>query len=232
MTRMTYATMFDRNRAWADERKRTDPEYFERLAETHTPHTLYIGCSDARVSIGALTQTQPGELFVHRNVANLVLPTCSNLLALLQYAVETLRVEDVMVCGHYGCGGVKAAMAGPSASALVDGWIANVRMVGRLHEDELAAIDDDEARYRRLVELNVIEQVRNLSRTPPVRDAWAEGFPLRVHGVVYDIHDGLLRDLDITIDAASAAEGEIGAGSEAYQQAMSTDDEPRTLSTV
>ncbi len=228
----TYATIFDRNRAWASERKRTNPEYFARLAEKHTPHTLYIGCSDARVPVSSLTQTEPGELFVHRNVANLVLPTCASLLALLEYAVETLQVEDVMVCGHYGCGGVKAAMAGPGASTLVDGWIANVRLVARLHEDELAAIDDEDARYRRLVELNVIEQVRNLSRTPPVRDAWAAGLPLRVHGIVYDIHDGLLRDLDITIDAASAAEGEIGAGSQAYQQAMSTSDDPRELSTV
>jgi carbonic anhydrase len=232
----TYASIFDRNRAWADGLTRDDPGYFERLAATHEPHTLYIGCSDARVPVTSLTQTEPGELFVHRNVANLVVPTCASLLAVLQYAVQALKVRDVVVCGHHGCGGVKAAMREEAAPVLVEGWIANVRMVARLHDEELAAIEDEGARYRRLVELNVIEQVRNLSRTVPVREAWAAGSTLRLHGIVYDIHDGLLRDLGVTIEGESAAAAAVpGAGDDAPaaragSRAPRTSDEQRVLS--
>ena len=200
----SYDSIFAGNRAWATAQTAEDPEYFERLSRQHTPHTLFIGCSDARVPVNSLTHTQPGELFVHRNVANLVVPTCANLLAVLQYAVQALDVRDVVVCGHYGCGGVKAAMGDDAAPTLVEGWISNIRMVARLHDDELAEIEGEGARYRRLVELSVIEQVRNLSRTVPVREAWAAGSELRLHGIVYDIHDGLLRDLGVTMDAPPA----------------------------
>lgn len=201
----SYDSIFAGNRTWVAAQTAQDPDYFERLSRQHTPHTLYIGCSDARVPVDALTQTGPGELFVHRNVANLVVPTCANLLAVLQYAVQALKVRDVVVCGHYGCGGVKAGMSDDAAPTLVEGWISNIRTVGRLHADELAAIADEGARYRRLVELSAIEQVRNLSRTVPVREAWAAGAELRLHGIVYDIHDGLLRDLGVTMDAPAGA---------------------------
>lgn len=198
----SYDSIFDRNREWASSITQKDPEYFTHLSSTHTPHTLYIGCSDARVPVTSLTQTEPGELFVHRNVANLVVPTDANIMAVVQYAVEALGVKDVVVCGHFGCGGVRAAMSDTAAGVLVDGWISGIRTVGRLHKDELAALDED-ARYRRLVELNVIEQVLNLSRSAPVREAWEAGNPLRLHGVVYDIQDGLLRDLGVTLTADS-----------------------------
>ncbi|WP_236646350.1 carbonic anhydrase [Gemmatirosa kalamazoonensis] len=189
-----------------------DPNYFPRLASQHRPHALFVGCSDARVPAEVITQATPGELFVHRNIANQAHPTDTNLNAALQYAVEALAVEDVVVCGHEGCGGVRAAMH-EEAPPLVDTWVAGVRTIVRLHADELSRIPDLERRLTRLVELNVMEQVFNISRSPIVQSAWAAGRTLRVHGWVYGIGSGLLRDLGVTMDGAPlrAALGKVKA---------------------
>ena len=198
---MRFQDILEKNRAWVEECTRKDPNMIAREAGQHQPKMLWIGCSDARVPANVITQTGLGEMFVHRNVANLVVPTDNNLMAVVQYAVEVLQVGDVIVCGHYGCGGVKAAM-GAGAPPLVDNWLSNIRASVRLYADELAALPTEEARYERLVELNVIEQVYNLSRLAPVREAWAAGRTLRLHGTVYPITTGLLRDLGVTVDGA------------------------------
>ena len=204
---MTYRRILERNRRWVDATRQSDPDFFARLAEKHEPHFLFIGCSDARVPANVITQTHAGEMFVHRNVANLVVPTDTNLLAVLEYAVEALGVSDVFVCGHYGCGGVKAAMAS-ARLPLVDNWLNNIRTVQRLHAAELDTIADAAQRYRRLVELNVVEQVYNLSRTPVVEAAWARGSELRLHGWVYELTEGLLRDLDVTLEGRRSGAGQ------------------------
>lgn len=195
---MTIDALLGRNREWVADRTRTDPDYFRRLAAQHKPHALWIGCSDARVPADAITGTEPGEMFVHRNIANQVVATDNNLLAVVQYAVEVLRVADIVVCGHEECGGVMASL-GPPAPAHVEHWLAHVRTVARLHAAELLPLAH-EARVRRLVELNVREQVFNLARLPVVQRAWAEGSALRVHGWVYGLKDGRLRDLGVTVD--------------------------------
>jgi carbonic anhydrase len=193
----TLEMLLAQNKAWVSERTSEDAEFFLRQVNEHRPQYLWIGCSDARVPANVVTRTSAGEMFVHRNIANLVVPTDNNLLAVLQYAIEVLQVKDVIVCGHQRCGGVLASM-GEVALPLVDAWLENIRMVRRLHAAELAAIPDDDARYRRLVELNVVEQVSSLSRLPVVRAAWERGATLRLHGIVYDIADGILRDLGVT----------------------------------
>ena len=197
-SRVHFPQLLDRNREWVAERVGADRDYFTRQAAKHEPHFLWIGCSDARVPANVVTRTDAGEMFVHRNIANTVVPTDNNLLAVLQYAIEVLKVEDVIVCGHEGCGGVRAAMGQVDNLPLVDAWLDRVRTVARLHADELAAIADEDKRYRRLVSLNVQEQVATLAKIPLVRDAWARGATLRLHGVVYDIADGVLRDLGVT----------------------------------
>jgi carbonic anhydrase len=201
---MSSHTLLEKNRHWVATQTARDPEYFVRLAKTHSPKYLFIGCSDARVPADVLTQTKPGEMFVHRNIANMVVPTDNNLLAVLQYGVEALGIEDIIVCGHEGCGGVRAAL-GSGAPPLVDNWLTNIRTVVRLHADELDMIEDLDDRAKRLVELNVQEQVYNICRIPVVQAAWAKGISLRVHGWVYALHQGLLRDLDVTIDGSHAA---------------------------
>jgi carbonic anhydrase len=195
---MSAGHLLDRNRAWVARRTRHDPDCFAREALRHEPHTLYIGCSDARVPSERITGSDLGEIFVHRNIANQVVATDNNLLAVVQYAVEVLEVRDVIVCGHGQCGGVRAALGG-EAPPHVEGWLAHVRTVARLHQAELGAIADPAARHIRLVELNVREQVGNLSRLPVIRRAWADGRPLQLHGWVYGIHDGLLRDLGVSM---------------------------------
>jgi carbonic anhydrase len=199
---MRFQDILERNRAWVDETMRTDPQTFAREAGQHRPKMLFIGCSDARVPANVITQTGLGEMFVHRNVANLVVPTDTNLLAVVQYAVEVLQVGGVIVCGHYGCGGVKAAMDTAAVPPHVDNWLSHIRASVRLYADELAEMATEEARYERLVELNVIEQVYNLSRLAPVQEAWAAGRTLRLHGCVYPITTGLLRDLGVTMDGS------------------------------
>jgi carbonic anhydrase len=196
---MSVTRFLEQNRTWVTERTRQDPDYFRREADRHQPACLFVGCSDARVPANVITGTEIGELFVHRNVANQVVATDPNLLAVVQYAVEVLRVTDIVVCGHEGCGGIHAAL-GPRMPAHVESWLAHVRAVARLHAAQLAALANEADRRRLLVELNVREQVRNLGLLPPVQDAWRAGRELRVHGWVYSLTDGLLRDLDIAFD--------------------------------
>jgi carbonic anhydrase len=192
---MSTQRFLDANRAWARERLQRDPDYFRRRAQQHKPSCLFIGCSDARVPVDVITQTDVGEIFVHRNIANQVIATDNNLQAVLQYAVEVLRVTSVVVCGHEECGGVKAALD-QGAPAQVDQWITHVRDVARLHHDELQAVADPKHRVRRLVELNVAEQVYNLRRLPAIQSAAERGWPLEICGWVYGLDDGLLRELD------------------------------------
>lgn len=191
-----YQRLFRRNREWVAERTAADPAFFTRRARSQSPTFLFIGCSDSRVSAELLTGVQPGEMFVHRNVANLAVHTDLNFLTVLQYAVDVLRVSDILVCGHYGCGGVRAAMS-PDPHGFVDHWLGNVRDVMRLHETELAQLapGPNGPRERRLVELNAAEQARRIRRAPVVQAAWARGQGLSIHAMVYDLSDGILHDL-------------------------------------
>jgi carbonic anhydrase len=193
------ADLFERNRAWAGAMAADDPEFFTDLARRQTPEYLWIGCSDSRVPANQIVGLAPGDVFVHRNVANIVVHTDLNCLSVLQYAVDVLRVRRVIVCGHYGCGGVSAALEG-TRHGLIDNWLRHVADVGEKHAAELASLPE-EARLDRLCELNVIEQVENVCQTTIVGDAWARGQELTVHGLVYGLHDGLLRDLGVTTSA-------------------------------
>ena len=186
--------LFARNRAWAEAMTRRDPEFFSRLRNQQAPQFLWIGCSDSRVPANEIVGLLPGEMFVHRNVANVVVHADVNCLSCLQYAVDVLKVRDVIVCGHYGCGGVLSALR-DDRLGLVDNWLRHVQDVRWKHETELDALPDDAARHRRLCELNVVEQVLNVSQTTVVREAWARGQPLELHGWIYDVGDGLLHDL-------------------------------------
>lgn len=186
--------IFKNNRRWVSEKLQQDPNYFKKLATGQKPRYLFIGCSDSRVPASGISGTQPGQMFVHRNIANVVVHTDLNLLSVLQYSVEVLGVQDVIVCGHYGCGGVKAAM-GDQQFGLIDNWLRNIKDMISQHQDELEAIPDEEARFRRTVELNVIEQVNNLYKTTIVQNAISAGKPLRLHGLVYDIANGVLKDI-------------------------------------
>jgi carbonic anhydrase len=188
--------MFVNNRNWVDLRRDQDPDYFERLAQGQSPRHLFIGCSDSRVNANEITGSSTGDLFVHRNVANLVVATDVNFMSVLQFAVEVLKVDHVIVCGHYGCGGGHAAVDGEVHGTL-DMWLTSIRDVYRLHYEELEAIDDPLVRHRRLVELNVEEQVYHLSATSIIQQAWPDNVVEHVHGWVYDIREGLLRDLDV-----------------------------------
>jgi len=192
------------NRQWAARMKADDPTYFARRSAHQEPHFLFIGCSDSRVPTELLTGVAPGELFSHRNIANQVFPTDLNLLSVMQYAVDVLDVEHVVVCGHYNCGGVKAAL-GTASYGVVDHWLSNIRNVVRWNQDELDAIPDEDARLRRLVELNAIEQVYQLSRSPIIQRSWQRGRRPMLHGLVYDLHDGLLRTLVSGIDGPEKA---------------------------
>jgi carbonic anhydrase len=191
--------LFANNKAIVEQITRDDPDFFERRAGKQEPHFLFIGCSDSRVPIETLTGVAPGEMFVHRNIANQVLSGDMNLLSVLQYAVEVLDVEHVIVCGHYQCGGVKAAM-GDMSLGLIDHWLAGLRDQVRRHESELEAEADEQVRFNRVVELNVLRQIYNLSRTPIVQNAWTRGRRPSLHGIVYDIHDGRLRPLVLEVD--------------------------------
>jgi carbonic anhydrase len=190
--------LLENNRAWSERIKADDPEFFTALAEQQTPHYLWIGCSDSRVPSTQLIGLQAGELFVHRNVANLVVHTDFNCLSVLQYAVDVLKVRHIIVCGHDGCGGVQAAMKNLTLG-LIDNWLRHVQDVMQRYEALLSAIEDGEHRLNRLCELNVIEQVINVGQTTIVQNAWSRGQELAVHGWIYGVGDGLLRDLDICI---------------------------------
>ena len=195
--------LLDQNRAWAENIKATDPEFFLTLAKQQSPRFLWIGCSDSRVPATQLAGMLPGEMFVHRNVANVVDHTDFNCLSVMQYAVDVLKVEHIIVCGHHGCGGVKAAMDNLQLG-LIDNWLRHVQDVVHEHEELLAKIDDENERLDRLCELNVIEQVLNVGRTTIVQSAWQRGQELVIHGWIYGLQNGLLRDLDVTIDSREA----------------------------
>jgi carbonic anhydrase len=189
--------LFENNRAWARGIVEREPNFFASLAAQQTPRFLWIGCSDSRVPANEIVGLMPGELFVHRNVANVVVHTDLNCLSVLQYAVDVLAVQHVIVCGHYGCGGVRAAFL-KMPLGLIDNWLRHVQDVRERHQPQLAPLEDDEIRIDRLCELNVVDQVRHVGETTIVRDAWQRGQRLTLHGWIYDVKDGLLRDLGCT----------------------------------
>jgi carbonic anhydrase len=204
----TLTHLIDNNRAWAAEMTRQDPGFFNSLAGQQAPQYLWIGCSDSRVPANQIVGLLPGEMFVHRNVANVVVHTDLNCLSTVQFAVDVLRVGHIIVCGHYGCGGVLAALRNDKLG-LIDNWLRHIQDVRWKHQQELDALETEAQRHRRLCELNVIEQVVNVSQTTVARDAWARGQDLAVHGWIYDIADGLLRDLGITVTAELRVGGSI-----------------------
>jgi carbonic anhydrase len=205
----TLSRLLENNRAWARARARDDPDFFPRLARQQAPPFLWVGCSDSRVPANEIVGLDPGELFVHRNVANVFVPTDLNALSVLQFAVDALKVRDVIVCGHYGCGGVKAALE-DERHGIVDLWLAHVREVRDEHAARLAGLSGAE-RLGRLCELNVLEQAARVCRTQVVRDAWERGQPLGVHAWIYGLSDGFLRDLGMTV----AAPGELSRARDA-----------------
>jgi carbonic anhydrase len=194
--------LFANNRAWAEEMARREPDFFPRLARQQTPQYLWIGCSDSRVPANQIVGLLPGEMFVHRNVANVVVHTDLNCLSALQFAVDVLRVRHVIVCGHYGCGGVLAALRDDSLG-LIDNWLRHVQDVRGKHHLRLAQVQDEKQRHDRLCELNVIEQVANVCQTTVVREAWGRGQELAVHGWIYGLGDGLLRDLGVCVTSGA-----------------------------
>jgi carbonic anhydrase len=187
-----YEKLLLENKAWASEKVTDDPDYFNRLAHVQTPEFLWIGCSDSRVPANEITGTQPGEIFVHRNVANMVVHTDLNVLTVLEYAVHHLKVKHVIVCGHYGCGGVKASMTQHNFG-IINKWLRNIKDVYRYHRDEIDNIKDEESRVNRMVELNVQEQVMNLAKTSIIQKAWKQNQFPHLHGWVYGLKDGLIK---------------------------------------
>lgn len=190
--------IFTNNKQWVQERLDQDPEYFKKLSLGQKPPILWIGCSDSRVPANEITGTQPGEIFVHRNIANMVIHTDMSMLSVLDYAVNVLKVKHIIVCGHYGCGGVIAAMDNQEVG-LIDNWLRHIKDVYRLHKEELDAISDHEEKMRRMVEINVEEQVFDLVKTSIVQKAWRKEQPLYVHGLVYDVANGILKNLDVSV---------------------------------
>lgn len=199
----TLKRIFDSNREWAQRIEREQPGFFEQLSKQQNPDFLWIGCADSRVPANEIMNLPPGEVFVHRNIANLVVHTDLNCLSVIQYAVEVLKVKHIIVCGHYGCGGVRAAMDDTN-HGLIDNWLRHIRDVYRYYRETLEAIQDPNERRDRLCELNIIEQVSNVCNTTMVRDAWAKGQRLDVHGWIYHLEDGLIRDLQVTMTGESA----------------------------
>jgi carbonic anhydrase len=196
----TLKDCFEANRKWAERMRQRDPGFFERLVHAQKPELLWIGCSDSRLPPDKLLERLPGEIFVHRNVGNVVVHTDLNCLSVLQYGIEVLKVRHVIVCGHYGCGGVTAAMT-PQPLGLIDNWLRHIRDVYMANRAELDAIAEPLARENRLCELNVAAQVANVCHTTIVQDAWRRGQSLTVHGWIYDLMDGLLRDLDLVVES-------------------------------
>ncbi|MDP1800963.1 MAG: carbonate dehydratase [Bacteroidota bacterium] len=192
-----YQKLIDGNRLYALSKKFDDPEYFKKLSLGQKPDYLWIGCSDSRVPANEVTNTESGEMFVHRNIANMVVHTDFNLMSVLEYAVNVLSVKHIIVCGHYGCGGVRAAMSA-SSYGLVDNWLRNIKDVYFKHKEELDKISDEDRRTDRLTELNVMEQVRNLAKTMIVQNAWHAGKKIEIHGWVYGLNNGLISELNIS----------------------------------
>ena len=195
--------LIDRNIAWSARVHAEAPGYFDRLATRQSPEFFWIGCSDSRVPANVIAGLDPGEVFVHRNVANVVHSSDLNLLSALEFAVEALSIREIIVCGHYGCGGVKAATE-DMPHGLADHWLEPIRRLARGHAEALARIGSEEARRDRLAELNVLDGVARVAETPILRQAWGKGTPVRVHGLIYALKDGLLRDLDCTVDRTHA----------------------------
>jgi carbonic anhydrase len=193
-----YNKLLENNKEWVARKTKHDPDYFNRLANGQKPPVLWIGCSDSRVPANEIIGAEPGEVFVHRNIANMVVHSDMNLLSVLDYAVNVLQVKHIIVCGHYGCGGVQTAMTNKHVG-IIDNWIRHIKDVYRFHQKELNEIEDEKARFNRFVELNVMEQVLDLAKTSIVQGAWESGQEVHVHGWVYDVKDGLINDLKITI---------------------------------
>lgn len=191
-----YKKILDNNKKWVENKLAISPDYFKSLADGQNPPLLWIGCSDSRVPANEIIGAEPGEVFVHRNIANMVVHSDMNMLSVLDYAVNALKVKHVIVCGHYGCGGVKAAM-GNSSIGIIDNWIRHIKDVYRFHQDELDAISDEKERFNKFVEVNVKEQVMDLAKTSIVQNAWKKGQELSLHGWVYGLNDGYVTDLGV-----------------------------------
>ncbi len=191
-----YKKILDNNKQWVENKLAISPNYFKNLAEGQNPPLLWIGCSDSRVPANEIIGAEPGEVFVHRNIANIVVHSDMNMLSVLDYAVNALKVKHVIVCGHYGCGGVKAAM-GNSSIGIIDNWIRHIKDVYRFHQQELDAIESEKERFNKFIEINVKEQVMNLAKTSIVQNAWKNGQELSLHGWVYGLNDGYVTDLDV-----------------------------------
>jgi carbonic anhydrase len=196
---MTLRNLLEKNRRWSDSVKAQEPDFFTALVEQQSPEFLWIGCSDSRVAANTIVGMWPGEIFVHRNIANIVTHTDMNCLSVIQYAVEVLKVRHIIVTGHYGCGGVKAAMD-DSSHGLIDNWLRHIQDTASLYDEYLSALPDNESRFDKLCELNVIEQVINVAETTTLQDAWGRGQKVDVHGLIYALNDGILRDLDISVE--------------------------------
>lgn len=195
-----YNELIEGNKVWVKNTLKVNPDFFEKLSKSQQPQYLWIGCSDSRVPATEITNSLPGSIFVHRNIANMVVHTDSNLLSVVNYAVEVLKVKHIIVCGHYGCGGVKAAMTNGDYGYL-NNWLLHIKDVYRLHQAELDAIKDEEARFERFVELNVQEQVHDLSKVSFIQEKWKEGEYPYIHGWVYSLKDGLIRDMNVSINS-------------------------------
>ncbi|MEO8649233.1 MAG: carbonate dehydratase [Acidobacteriota bacterium] len=200
MEKLTH--LLENNRRWSERVRQNEPTFFTELAEQQTPEYLWVGCSDSRVSANTIVGLNPGEIFVHRNIANLVIHTDMNCLSVLQFAIDVLRVKHIIITGHYGCGGVQAALE-EKRHGLIDNWLRHIQDTANLYADSLAAIVDNSARLDRLCELNVVEQVINTSETTAVQDAWGRGQELAIHGWIYGLKDGIVRDLDIQLENRS-----------------------------
>lgn len=190
--------LFEKNKVWAEKIKESNPDFFINLSEGQNPEYLWIGCSDSRVPANQIVNMIPGQMFVHRNIANVVVHTDLNCLSVVQYAVEVLKVRHIIVCGHYGCGGIQAAMKNKE-HGLIDNWLRNIKDVYRCYQTKVDSVQNETDKINLLCELNVIEQVTNISRTTIVQNAWKSGQSLQVHGLIYNLKDGLLKDLDVCV---------------------------------
>ena len=190
--------IFDNNKKWAEKIKKTDPEFFSKLSKQQNPEYLWIGCSDSRVPASEIVGMMPGEIFVHRNIANVVVHTDLNCLSVIQYAVDVLKVKHIIICGHYGCGGIKASLDNQE-HGLIDNWLRNIKDIYRYHQGKIDALEDENEKVNLLCELNVIEQAANICHTTIVQSAWKSGQELAVHGWIYSIEDGILNDLNVRV---------------------------------
>ena len=199
---MSLELLLEKNKRWSDSVKEREPDFFTELAKQQSPAYLWIGCSDSRVAANTIVGLRPGEIFVHRNIANIVTHTDMNCLSVIQFAVEVLKVRHIIVTGHYGCGGVLAAME-DTRHGLIDNWLRHIQDTASVYEEYLDALPNDTERFNKLCELNVIEQVINVAETTALQDAWARGQTVAVHGLIYDLSDGILRDLDVSVSQRS-----------------------------